>query len=319
MIKLFLLLILAHLIADFVTQTNYINRNKKIFSHAFYSKGLMLHCVHHLVLYLSFILVLLDWKTIFIPMLVVIIVLHYLVDLAKITMEKRVVQRLSEIDEDKKFLLHDVFEKRSSYFILDQVIHLLCIYLTLMIFNLSPSLPSLYQMLVVDGQALDTDIKVIALSILIVLITFGSGYFIAALMSDFQESKKEMEIAAAVSVDNETIDQLRKNLRHANTDFVINEAYRTDNEDYTLQLQYQKYNNTSKNSRGKYIGIFERILIAVFIVINQYSGLALLIAMKTLARFKQFEDKDFAEYYLIGTLLSLIMGVGIGLVINWII
>jgi hypothetical protein len=38
--------------------------------------------------------------------------------------------------------------------------------------------------------------------------------------------------------------------------------------------------------------------------------------MKTLTRFKQFEDKTFAEYYLIGTLLSLIIGIVLAIAIK---
>jgi vacuolar-type H+-ATPase subunit I/STV1 len=43
-------------------------------------------------------------------------------------------------------------------------------------------------------------------------------------------------------------------------------------------------------------------------------GLAFLAALKTLTRFKQFEHKQFAEYYLIGTLSSAIIGILLGIV-----
>lgn len=57
--------------------------------------------------------------------------------------------------------------------------------------------------------------------------------------------------------------------------------------------------------RGKMIGILERGLIFFLIVFNQVAGIAIIIALKSLARFKEMEDKSFAEYFLIGSLLSI--------------
>ena len=85
---------------------------------------------------------------------------------------------------------------------------------------------------------------------------------------------------------------------------------------HSLQVQYHQFYNTNEDPRGRYIGMLERILIVVFVVSNLIQGLALIIAMKTLTRFKQFEDKRFAEYYLIGTLLSLLIGIILALMIK---
>jgi hypothetical protein len=55
---------------------------------------------------------------------------------------------------------------------------------------------------------------------------------------------------------------------------------------------------------GLIIGMLERVLVAVFILVGQYSSIAFVIAAKSIARFKQLEDQAFAEKYLIGTLSS---------------
>lgn len=55
---------------------------------------------------------------------------------------------------------------------------------------------------------------------------------------------------------------------------------------------------------GKWIGILERILILIFLYLNQISSIGFVIAVKSLARFKMMENKIFAEYYLLGTLIS---------------
>lgn len=317
MIKIFLILLLAHLIADFVTQTTYINKNKRQFLHPLYSKGLLYHCIHHLLVSVALLLIFVEWQPMLIPILIVIVLLHYFIDFTKIRFEERVMADLIAKDEHEKYWIAYLFEKKSSYFILDQFLHIVSIYLVLAVFRLNPSYHIIYQTLIIDGQAMEGELKTIVLGVLIVLVTFAAAYFIASLMSDLQEDKVENEIAASTESDDEHIKMMRSKIHSAKSDLTINEGYRAKNEDYILQVQYQEYNNANENSRGKYIGILERILIIIFIVANQFTGLALLVAMKTIARFKQFEDKSFAEYYLIGTLLSLIIGMGFSFIIDW--
>jgi hypothetical protein len=55
---------------------------------------------------------------------------------------------------------------------------------------------------------------------------------------------------------------------------------------------------------GEAIGILERLLIVTFVLVGAEATIGLVIAAKTLARFKQLDDRDFAEYYLLGTLAS---------------
>ncbi len=58
---------------------------------------------------------------------------------------------------------------------------------------------------------------------------------------------------------------------------------------------------------GHWIGIFERTITVLSISQGQYSALAVIIAAKSLARFKLIsDDQRFAEYYLIGTLYSIL-------------
>ncbi len=62
----------------------------------------------------------------------------------------------------------------------------------------------------------------------------------------------------------------------------------------------------SIRNAGRYIGWLERGLIFTVIVAGMPSAAALILGIKTAARFPQFEHQErFVEYYLIGTLLSL--------------
>lgn len=67
--------------------------------------------------------------------------------------------------------------------------------------------------------------------------------------------------------------------------------------------------DTKEYDRGKLIGILERSLIYFMIIFNQVTAVAIIIALKSLARFKELDDKNFAEYFLIGSLLSICVAV----------
>jgi hypothetical protein len=61
---------------------------------------------------------------------------------------------------------------------------------------------------------------------------------------------------------------------------------------------------------GATIGALERILIVTFILTGTAAAVGVVIAVKTLARFKQLDDRGFAEYYLLGTLASVSVAIG---------
>jgi hypothetical protein len=70
---------------------------------------------------------------------------------------------------------------------------------------------------------------------------------------------------------------------------------------------------------GKWIGIFERFLILTFVLINQFAGIGFLIAAKSILRFGEIKNKDQrkdAEYILLGTMISFILAILTGLLIN---
>lgn len=59
-------------------------------------------------------------------------------------------------------------------------------------------------------------------------------------------------------------------------------------------------------ARGRIIGILERGLAVTLVLLGEYGALGLIVAAKAIARFRGLEDRDFAEYFLIGTLASLL-------------
>jgi hypothetical protein len=65
---------------------------------------------------------------------------------------------------------------------------------------------------------------------------------------------------------------------------------------------------------GATIGILERILIVVFVLTGSEAAIGFVVAAKTLARFRLLDDRDFAEYYLLGTLASVAVAIVTALV-----
>jgi hypothetical protein len=63
---------------------------------------------------------------------------------------------------------------------------------------------------------------------------------------------------------------------------------------------------------GATIGAFERLLIVGFILVGSSVAVGFVIAVKTIARFKQLDDRGFAEYYLLGTLASVSVAISSG-------
>lgn len=62
---------------------------------------------------------------------------------------------------------------------------------------------------------------------------------------------------------------------------------------------------------GGRIGSLERIVSVVMMHLGQYAAIALVFTAKSVVRFKDFENRDFAEYYLYGTLMSVVTAVAV--------
>ncbi len=70
---------------------------------------------------------------------------------------------------------------------------------------------------------------------------------------------------------------------------------------------------------GRYIGWLERFLIITFILVNNYNGIGFILAAKGIFRFgeiKESTDRKFAEYVILGTLLSFSFSFLIGMLIK---
>jgi len=67
---------------------------------------------------------------------------------------------------------------------------------------------------------------------------------------------------------------------------------------------------------GLVIGVLERTLTLVLILAGQWAAIMLLLTAKSIARFEELKHRRFAEYYLVGTLTSLLIAILTGLALR---
>jgi len=65
---------------------------------------------------------------------------------------------------------------------------------------------------------------------------------------------------------------------------------------------------------GRYIGMVERALMLTLVLVDALPSIAFVLTAKSLARFQELNDMRFAEYYLVGTLTSACIALGVGIV-----
>jgi len=72
--------------------------------------------------------------------------------------------------------------------------------------------------------------------------------------------------------------------------------------------------NSSLENAGAVIGRLERIIMLTFIILDEYTAVGFVLALKAAYRFKDTDDHARAEYMLMGTFLSLAITIAVGLI-----
>jgi len=72
----------------------------------------------------------------------------------------------------------------------------------------------------------------------------------------------------------------------------------------------------SEYNTGRVIGMLERVFIFLFAVAGQFAAIGFILTAKGVVRYKEFENRLFAEYVLIGTLLSALLALLTALAVN---
>ncbi|MEH6957371.1 DUF3307 domain-containing protein [Neobacillus drentensis] len=277
---LFLSLVLAHFIADFYLQTDDMVIEKQ--------KNLKKHVVHHLLL--TAIVLVGDWifqfhfenplKNLLIP-LIFIVITHLLIDFIKI----KLIYSTKMNNEDNM--------KRLGFFVIDQLLHIGVIILGCeLCFNFN--LVRYFQ----QPGGLGLMESVLFMFIMFILGTTVSGHMIKILLGTLPNQLLTFE--GKYSFKNE-----RKE-----ADFVhMGKKGLTEEYNYTIFSKHDL-------SRGKLIGYIERLLVLLLTFYSAYPAIGFIVAAKSIARFKQMDDRDWAEYFLLGTLTSMFLGIALGILLK---
>ncbi|NLP52795.1 DUF3307 domain-containing protein [Bacillus sp. RO1] len=278
-------LILAHLIADFYFQTEHMVKEKR--------KFLKLHLFHHAaIMFITLLLIYFyQGNDLIIEVVLATILLvgiHGGIDYLKIFFQEKT----------------DYLVQKNAWnlglFIVDQLLHVITIlsvcYFTLQVdlkstFNTFLLLSNLKEGLRPDIGLLD---GLLFLIIMLILCTTVTGHLIRIMLGSLTkhislfEGKYTLK-DLAVSPNSE------KNM----------------SEEYTYMVM--KHQDLS---RGKVIGYLERLLVVALILMGSFSAVGFIVAAKSLTRFKQMDDRDWAEYFLLGTLTSFLFAIIYGVLLK---
>lgn len=97
--------------------------------------------------------------------------------------------------------------------------------------------------------------------------------------------------------------------------FLIGKATRR----WQTEIESTAFKTNSLEAAGRYIGIFERVLVLTFILTNNFSAIGFLIAAKSILRFSDKSEtgaRKQTEYVLIGTLMSFAITILLGLLVR---
>jgi hypothetical protein len=244
-VKLFLTVLLAHLLGDFPLQTSSMVRAKRQGIRAYLAHGAI-----HLVVLVLCVAVFIGLELVtsfwFWVAACLYIAVHLGIDLAK----QGLVSTRKLADS-------------ASVFLLDQVVHV-CTIIGLAWFLLRPSRETLRGQL---SWSPATGDKVLEGGIVYVAVVFAGGYLIRYLTRN---------LTAGIEKPGETSEQVR--------------------------------------NAGMYIGWLERFLVVTAVLVQSPSMVGLILTGKSIARFPELKER-FAEYFLIGTLLSFGLAIVGGLVL----
>ena len=283
-----LLLVLAHLIADFWLQSDQMVKHK--------IKHLKKHILHHLLTTSIVLAVIWGYQyefqhviSYFISPLAFIIITHLLIDLLKI----KFVDSLPKSPTDNM--------KKLGYFLADQVLHVMMILLTCFLFFHMTIAEMTASLLNLNGTSSLTLLNTALFFVIIyILATSFSGhivkFIIGSLPSEFANFEGELTLKNQIAAGKEKIQPSADNR-------------------FTEEYHYFTY-STPLRSRGKLIGYLERLLVILLTAAGAYQSIAFIIAAKSIARFKQLNDRNWAEYFLLGTLSSIFLGLVLGLVVQ---
>lgn len=89
---------------------------------------------------------------------------------------------------------------------------------------------------------------------------------------------------------------------------------------YTSQMNDEGSSKQGLPFAGEWIGVLERFLVIIFVMIGQFAGVGFLLAAKSIFRFgdlRREQDRKLTEYIMLGTLFSVTIAILLGLLARY--
>jgi hypothetical protein len=192
-------------------------------------------------------------------------IVHFVIDYVKIRLSKKINRICSQ----------------ALLFLIDQFLH----FLTIILFTTSASEGTYFDNIQAIYAVFTGNVgffeKIAATVCIFVLATYGAGYFLGILLQNIAPNHELQE----------GIYRLSDEKTEVKTKYESDGSIETE----IITIKTEQYFHDSPAKIGQIIGMLERTLIVILMMIDLPQGLAFLAALKTLARFKQFEHKQFAE------------------------
>lgn len=310
---LILLFILGHFIADYPFQSSEMVAKKKEGPAAVFQ-----HVAIHLLTYvmltiMSIILGLIEYDVLLVVFIFIICLIHLLTDLTKEKLNDHIEKR-TDISK------YQISMRLTLLYIVDQIIHIVSIVIfTIVLFDDFESKLSKLFNSIASGQPLDLNFqsKIIITLIILLINSYFSGHLIGKMLTEFRPTNKIIETTVEGKFTSSNTNLKYDGFNEKDIEKQLDQYVTKIEDDVKLNKKISLISDSPPKA-GMWIGILERNLILILCVSNNLSSIGFLIAMKALTRFKQFDDKSFSEYYLIGTMLSIILGITAGFVMKFI-
>ncbi len=138
---------------------------------------------------------------------------------------------------------------------------------------------------------------------------FGKGKYFQEFTDNIIFFKYTLVIILITKVANITFKEVFAN--YSGEDMEIELIKRKNKNTTSTRLVNVSNRDIGNENAGAVIGSMERLLIMICLVTNNFGTIGFVLAAKSVARFKNLDKQKFGEYFIIGTLFSILYTIGV--------
>lgn len=285
------ILLLTHALGDFIFQWKTLAVNK-IYNPETKRKFVFAHMIHILIHAFTIIIFLLIFDISFsfqiFWIILAYLIIHLIIDIAKGLLSYKFHSRKNNL----------------TFFILDQSFHILAILAISILAKANIIEFDFGYFLHITDIESTTYANVLVMGFIMIYTVFGGAIFVPLTLDVVYDKFLEKFPDKEQSKNNIGYKISELSIEH-DIDNLIEKSGNKNKEDVS-NVNLEKYRYLYMNiSVGKPIGMIERLLITIGLLMNSITLIVGIIGVKTWVRHTEFNKRSFSEYYLLGTLISI--------------